>query len=254
MAAYEVRLKQFEGPLDLLLHLIEQAEVDIKDIFISEITTQYLEYMAQLDEMDMDTASEFLTMAATLVYIKSRSLLPRPPKEDEEEEDPAEVLIRQLREYKAIKEAGAHLESLLCQARGVFTKLPEEFLLPPQEIIWEESSSKGLFDAFLELLNRREDERIHAIHSHEVQADAYTVRAQLVKIRSLLQGRERMDFAELFEPGAPKLEMIVTFMALLDMLTRGEVRLKQGGPYEPITIIPGALLSDDEDFEYMDEQ
>ena len=95
--SYEVKLSRFEGPLDLLLHLIEQAEVDIKDIFISEITSQYLEYMSQIDELDMDTASEFLTMAATLVYIKSRSLLPRPPKENtEEEEDPAEALIRQL--------------------------------------------------------------------------------------------------------------------------------------------------------------
>lgn len=254
MAGYEVHLRQFEGPLDLLLHLIEQAEVDIKDIFISEITTQYLEYMAELDGLDMDMASEFLTMAATLVYIKSRSLLPRPPKEEEEEEDPAEVLIRQLREYKAIKEAGIHLEALLAQAKGMFTKLPEEFLLPPQEIIWEESSPTGLFDAFLELLNRREDERAHAIHSQEVQADAYTVRTQLVRIRSLLQGRDRMDFTELFEAGAPKLEMIVTFMALLDMLTRGEVHLKQSEPYAPITILPGAILAEDGDFEYMDEQ
>lgn len=93
--AYEVNLKEFQGPLDLLLHLIEQAEVDIKDIFISEITAQYLEYMGQIDTLDMDTASEFLTMAATLVYIKSRSLLPKPPKENTEEEDPADALIRQ---------------------------------------------------------------------------------------------------------------------------------------------------------------
>ena len=96
--AYEVNLKEFQGPLDLLLHLIEQAEVDIKDIFISEITAQYLEYMGQIDTLDMDTASEFLTMAATLVYIKSRSLLPKPPKENTEEEDPADALIRQLRD------------------------------------------------------------------------------------------------------------------------------------------------------------
>ncbi|MEA5059314.1 MAG: segregation/condensation protein A [Candidatus Pelethousia sp.] len=254
MAAYEVHLKQFEGPLDLLLHLIEQAEVDIKDIFISEITAQYLEYMAHLDGMDMDMASEFLTMATTLVYIKSRSLLPRPPKEEGEEEDPAEVLIRQLREYKAMKEASIHLENLLHEARGAFTKLPEEFLLPPKEVIWEESSPAGLLTAFLELLSRREDERAHAISSHEVQADIYTVRTQLVKIRSLLQGRERIDFRDLFASGTSKLEMIVTFMALLDMLTRGEVRLKQSGPYEPIAILPGDILLDDENFEYMDEQ
>ena len=85
---YTVQLQQFEGPLDLLLHLIEEAELDVKDIFVSEITAQYLSYMNQLDELDMDTASEFLTMAATLLYIKSRQLLPRPPKEDEAEEDP----------------------------------------------------------------------------------------------------------------------------------------------------------------------
>jgi len=253
--AYEVRLRQFEGPLDLLLHLIEDAEVDIKDIFISEITTQYLEYMARLDELDMDMASEFLTMAATLVYIKSRSLLPRTPKDDEEEEDPAEVLIRQLREYKAIKEAGAHLEILLDKAHGMFTKLPEEFLLPPQDITWEESSPSGLFDAFLELLNRRKDESAREIHSQEVRADTYTVRTQLVRIRAMLRGRDQMNFEELFELGALKMEMIVTFMALLDMLTRGEVHLKQSEPYAPITIIPGSLImEDDADFEYMDEQ
>ena len=85
--AYEVHLSQFEGPLDLLLHLIEQAKVDIKDIFISEITAQYLALMGEVDELDMDTASEFLIMAATLVYIKSRSLLPRPPREDPEGEE-----------------------------------------------------------------------------------------------------------------------------------------------------------------------
>lgn len=254
MAAYEVRLRQFEGPLDLLLHLIEEAEVDIKDIFISEITTQYLEYMARLDGLDMDMASEFLTMAATLVYIKSRSLLPRPPKEEEGEEDPAQALIRQLREYKAIKEAGAHLDSLLAEARGMFTKLPEEFLLPPQEILWEESSPSGLFDAFLELLNRREDAEARAIHSQEVQADAYTVRSQLARIRSILQGRERLAFTELFDQDAPKIEIIVTFMALLEMLTRGEVHIKQSGPYEPISILPGTILADDADVEYMDEQ
>ena len=141
--AYQVHLKQFDGPLDLLLHLIEQAEVDIKDIFISEITTQYLAYMAQVDELDMDTASEFLTMAATLVYIKSRSLLPRPPKEEEEGEDPAETLIRQLREYKAIKLAGQRLQELEQAARGMYTKLPEEFLLPPQEVVWEGGTREG---------------------------------------------------------------------------------------------------------------
>ena len=97
--AYEVHLKEFDGPLDLLLHLIEQAKVDIKDIFISEITNQYLSLMEELDELDMDTASEFLTMAATLVYIKSRSLLPNRPGKRRRKRT-LRRLVRQLKEYK----------------------------------------------------------------------------------------------------------------------------------------------------------
>ena len=218
--AYEVNLKEFQGPLDLLLHLIEQAEVDIKDIFISEITAQYLEYMGQIDTLDMDTASEFLTMAATLVYIKSRSLLPKPPKENTEEEDPADALIRQLREYRAAKETGEKLRSLLDGARGIYAKLPEEFVLPPQEIM----------------------------------DDRFTIRRQLVKIRDVLRDKVSVPFEELFEDDAPKMEMIVTFMALLDMLMRGEISIKQPRPYEKITITAKELRENDEDAEYMDEQ
>ena len=100
MEEYRVSLSQFEGPLDLLLHLIEKAEVNIEDIFVSEITAQYLAMMDDLSELDMDRASSFLTVAAQLLLIKSRSLLPRPPVESEDEEDPETQLIRQLREYK----------------------------------------------------------------------------------------------------------------------------------------------------------
>ena len=214
--AYEVNLKEFQGPLDLLLHLIEQAEVDIKDIFISEITAQYLEYMKQIDTLDMDTASEFLTMAATLVYIKSRSLLPG--------------------------------------ARGIYAKLPEEFALPPQEIILQESSVQSLFDAFAELMDKRREEKQREINSQEVMDDRFTIRRQLVKIRDVLRDKVSVPFEELFEHDAPKMEMIVTFMALLDMLMRGEISIKQPRPYEKITITAKELREDDEDAEYMDEQ
>ena len=131
--AYRVHIRQFDGPLDLLLHLIGRAEIDIADIFVSEITQQYLSYMDQLDEVDMDTASDFLAMAATLLYIKSRHLLPRPPREEAEDaqEDPEQALIRQLREYKAFKEAGGELQALLQSARDSFTRLPEDVPLPP---------------------------------------------------------------------------------------------------------------------------
>ena len=222
--AYEVNLKEFQGPLDLLLHLIEQAEVDIKDIFISEITAQYLEYMGQIDTLDMDTASEFLT------------------------------LIRQLREYRAAKETGEKLRSLLDGARGIYAKLPEEFVLPPQEIILEESSVQSLFDAFAELMDKRREEKQREINSQEVMDDRFTIRRQLVKIRDVLRDKVSVPFEELFEDDAPKMEMIVTFMALLDMLMRGEISIKQPRPYEKITITAKELREDDEDAEYMDEQ
>ncbi|HML47635.1 MAG TPA: segregation/condensation protein A, partial [Clostridia bacterium] len=111
MAPYLVQLKQFEGPLDLLLHLISRAQVDICDIFISEITEQYLASMEDIASLEMDAASEFLAMAATLLEIKSRALLPKPPKVEEGEETPEEALIRRLTEYKALKEGIGQMQA-----------------------------------------------------------------------------------------------------------------------------------------------
>lgn len=250
--AYEVHLKEFDGPLDLLLHLIEQAKVDIKDIFISEITNQYLSLMEELDELDMDTASEFLTMAATLVYIKSRSLLPKPPKEAEEEEDPEEALVRQLKEYKLFKQAGEKLNELSAGMRGVFSRLPEEFALP-QEYELEQATAEELFAAFMDVLNREEPESSIPEIAKKVDADKYTVRTQLVKIRAKLKEGASVTFEELFEATSVKLEKIVTFMALLEMIARQEILLKQSSPYGRITITAYNLKEDDADAEYMDE-
>ena len=247
--AYEVHLKEFDGPLDLLLHLIEQAKVDIKDIFISEITNQYLSLMEELDELDMDTASEFLTMAATLVYIKSRSLLPKPPKEAEEEEE----LVRQLKEYKLFKQAGEKLNELSSGMRGVFSRLPEEFALPPQEYELEQATAEELFAAFMDVLNREEPESSIPEIAKKVDADKYTVRTQLVKIRAKLKEGASVTFEELFEATSVKLEKIVTFMALLEMIARQEILLKQSTPYGRITITAYNLKEDDADAEYMDE-
>ena len=256
MAAYCVNLSRFEGPLDLLLHLIQQAEIDIKDIFVSEITAQYLAYMEQLDALDMDTASEFLTMAATLLYIKSRQLLPRPPKETEEDgeaEDPEAALIRQLRDYKAFKEAGADLQRLFDAAKDSLARLPEDVPLPPQKVDLDGATMDNLYAAFVAILNRAEQaeatERLH-----RVRPDSFTVRSQLMKIRGLLRERsESVRFEELFPADAAKMEVIVTFMALLEMIAHGEIRLKQSSPYAPITIRSKALLDEDDAFAYMDE-
>ena len=132
---YVVSLKQFDGPLDLLLSLVQHAKIDIQDIFVSQITEQYLESMAGVDELDMDSASEFLAMAATLMEIKSRALLPAPPEPEEEgEETPEQALIRQLTEYKAFKELSQDMRKLEDEARSLISKLPEEYPLPPPPV------------------------------------------------------------------------------------------------------------------------
>lgn len=253
--AYEVHLKQFEGPLDLLLHLIEKAEMDIRDIFVSEITAEYLSYMRQLDELDMDTASEFLSMAATLLQIKSKSLLPKPPRENEVEAeiDPEEYLIRQLREYKAFKEAGERLRMLREDSLGNFTKLPEEYVLPPPEFCFTETSLDALYEAFLEVLGRKEEEERKPA-AHEIVRDAVTVRGRINYIRQLLLQKEKLSFTDLFETGASNLEVVVTFMAVLDMLTRHEIELQQSRAYGPITIKARNLIGNDADIAYMDEE
>ena len=249
---YTVSLQQFEGPLDLLLHLIEEAEVDVKDIFVSEITAQYLLYMDQLDELDMDTASEFLSMAATLLYIKSRQLLPRPPKEDEAEEDPETLLIRQLRDYKAFKEASEQLKTLYESARDSIPRLPEDIPLPPKEVELDGATMDGLFAAFLEMLARKKDAP-EVIRSQHVNPDRYTVRTQTAKIRSVLLDKHAVSFEELFSEDAERMEIIATFMALLEMIARGEILLKQKAPFAPIRISADKLLLDDDTYEYMDE-
>lgn len=251
--AYQVHLSQFEGPLDLLLHLIERAELDIKDIFVSEITAEYLSYMDAMDGLDMDTASEFLTMAATLLYIKSRQLLPRPPQDEEEQEDPEQLLIRQLRDYKAFKEAGALLEELFASAGAAYTRLPEDVPLPPREIAIEGVTTGGLYEAFLGVLSRANREKTPP-RTHHVRPDAYTVRRQMARIRTILSGRDPVLFTELFDAHATRMEMIVTFMALLEMIAHSEIVLHQKKPFAPIRISAGQLMDDaDGVYDYLDE-
>ena len=152
--AYVVQLKDFEGPLDLLLHLISRAKVNIRDIFVSEITEQYLQSIEDLSGLDMDAASEFLQMAATLLEIKSRALLPKPPK-TEDEEDPQEVLMRRLEEYKRIKEAGKTLRIYEAEAQEMVTRLPLE-MVTEARIELSQMSLESLQAAFLNVLLRAE--------------------------------------------------------------------------------------------------
>ena len=232
---YIVSLKQFDGPLDLLLTLISNAKVDIQDIFVSEITEQYLEAMKLTEELDMDSASEFLQMAATLLEIKSRALLPKPPKpESEDELSPEEALIRQLTEYKQFKEASERMHVLEEEARALMTKMPEEYPLPPPNIEITGLTLEKLVKAFRRVLERAEaNERAENMANREIKRDQFTVSGCMSRIaRKLRTGR--FGFSELFDENMSRAEMITMFMALLEMAKLSRVHIEQDSAYEEI--------------------
>ena len=232
---YIVSLKQFDGPLDLLLTLISNAKVDIQDIFVSEITEQYLETMKLVDELDMESASEFLQMAATLLEIKSRAMLPKPPKPEAEDElSPEEALIRQLTEYKQFKEASERMHQLEEEARALMTKMPEEYPLPPPNIEITGLTLEKLVKAFQRVLERAEaNERAEHMAGREIKRDQFTISDCMVRIaKRLRQGR--FCFSDLFDEQMYKAEVITMFSALLEMAKLGRVHIEQENAYAEI--------------------
>ena len=232
---YIVSLKQFDGPLDLLLTLISSAKLDIKDIFVSEITEQYLDSMRLVDELDMDSASEFLQMAATLLEIKSRSMLPKPPKPEEEGAlSPEEELIRQLTEYKHFKEVSVRMHELEEEARALLTKLPEEYPLPPPNIEITGLTLEKLAQAFRKVLARAEaHEQNEAMASREIRRDHFTVAGCMARIsRKLRHGSFR--FLELFEEDFHKEEVVTMFLAVLELTRLNRLKIDQKSAYGEI--------------------
>ena len=232
--AYTVSLKQFDGPLDLLLTLIGKARIDIQEIFVSEITEQYLAYMAGVDELDMESASEFLQMAATLVEIKSRAMLPKPPRvEDEEGLTPEEALVRQLTEYKKFKEASREMQKLESEAREILTKLPEEFPLPPQEVELTGLTLEKLTRAFARVLKRLEESRSGSGPQRHIRRDTYTVGQCMARIGRMVR-KGRCAFTALFEDAADRDEVITRFMAMLEMVKHSRLHISQESTYGEI--------------------
>lgn len=236
---YVVSLKQFDGPLDLLLTLISNAKLDIQDIFVSEITEQYLESMKLVDELDMDSASEFLQMAATLLEIKSRAMLPKPPKPEEEGAlSPEEELIRQLTEYKQFKEISARMHQLEEEARALLTKLPEEYPLPPPNIEITGLTLEKLSKAFRKVLARAEaKEAGEKMASREIRRDSFTVAGCMALISRRLR-RGSLRFMELFDENLTREEVITMFLAVLELARLSRVRLEQAGAYDEIYLNP----------------
>ncbi len=232
---YIVSLKQFDGPLDLLLTLISNAKIDIHDIFVSEITEQYLETMKLVDELDMDSASEFLQMAATLLEIKSRAMLPKPPKpEDPDALTPEEALIKQLEEYRQFKEVSARMHELEEQARGLLTKLPEEYPLPPPNIEITGLTLEKLIKAYRRVLERAaRAEADDQMASREIRRDAHTVASCMARISRRVR-RGRCSFSELFDEEFTRHEVVTMFLALLELIKLNRVHVSQESAYEDI--------------------
>ena len=241
--AMTFQLKDFDGPLDLLLFLISKEMIDIKDIFISQITDQYIESVRSATDLDMDDATDFLVMAATLLEIKSRAMLPKPPKIEEGEEDPEQALIRQLEEYKRFRETADAMKQFERAAAEVFTKLPEEYPLPPQETELVGLTLAGLTEAFLRiwarLPDKDEEQEVNRYAPRDIRRDEHTVQECMLTLMKGIRRKGRMRFEEAFS-GAPTREEVVTlFLALLELLKLGETHIEQEGTYGEILMLPG---------------
>jgi segregation and condensation protein A len=242
VGGYRVALPTFEGPLDLLLHLIEEHELDIRDIPIAFIAQKYVEYIMLMNELNIDVASEYLVMAATLAHIKSKSLLPTPPADDEEdaedELDPRAELIRRLLEYQKYKHAGENLAAHDVLGRDVFPRgMPAPSVDGPAPITG--LSLFKLLDAFQSVLSRAK-----ATVDHQIDFERFSITDRINELSDILRVRPKLTFEELFVDQRSRGELIVTFLALLEMTRLRLTRLFQEGPLELIYI--ELSVSDDE--------
>lgn len=224
---YKVRLEIFEGPLDLLLYLIKKDEVDIHSISIERITRQYLDYINTFKLLNIDLASEFIVMAANLMYLKSRTLLPRvdqPPEEDAEEDDPRWELIRQLIEYKKFKDAAGFLSLREIEQEGRFAHQPDAPELPVEDSApLAEVSIFDLIRAFQNVLKRFEE-------SHDfgdIIDDRYTVADKIEFLLDRFQPGQTQRFDTLFASATTKAEVIVMFLAVLELMKLNQFMVRQ---------------------------
>jgi segregation and condensation protein A len=237
MAVY-FRLKQFDGPLDLLLHLIGKAKIDIKDIFVSQITEQFVEAVRTAPDFDPEEASEFIAMAATLVEIKSRALLPRPPKDDGEE-DPEQALIARLTAYKQFKESAGNMAAFEQTAMRTFGKLPEEVPLPPPTLEIDGLTLEALWQALLRVAERAPRETAEAeFIPRDIRRDSYTVEDSMKTIQSRLR-TGAASFDELFERAPCREEVVTLFIALLELLRLGKAYVTQDATFGKILLTKG---------------
>jgi segregation and condensation protein A len=231
---YWVQLEVFEGPLDLLLHIIRKHELDILDIPVAFVLDRYLEYIAAMKEMQLDIAAEYLAMAATLVYIKSKMLLPGEAEEDEEEEgeDPRAELIRRLLEYKKYREAAAALAGRSKLGAQIFTGGFE-----PEPEDRELVSDVGLFELVERVQELIKEARERGSTEGDLLADRITVADRITELAELIAGRRQSSFKELLEEGYEVFDVVITFLAILEMARLKMIRLVQATDGDEILVM-----------------
>lgn len=254
--SYKVKLRIFEGPLDLLLFLIKKEKIDVYDIPIVTVTEQYLEYLELMKMLDLEIAGEFLVMAATLIHIKSKMLLP--PEEDEqqeeEEEDPREELVKRLLEYKQYKDVSERLKEMKDERSRVFIREgtgPKKKVLPDDDAEYFEASLFDLITAFRKVLDEVPKETFHKVIKNE-----YTVSDQIHRIYHKLTDRARILFSELFKKARNKSEVIVTFLAVLELIKMKEIVVVQNESFGDIEMIrnPDLVRSSEKKAEPADDR
>lgn len=232
---YQVRIENFEGPLDLLLHLIKKNEINIYDIPIAMIAQQYLSYIEAMKDLNLTVAGEFLVMAATLLQIKSKMLLPveESAEDDEDGPDPREELVRRLLEYKTFKEAARQLDTQERMWREIYSRpiAPSEDVAQSDETLLDNIGLFDLVDALQEILNRNPGKKLL-----EIIPDNLTVRDRMNVLLEALEGQESIGFEALFEASCHRLVIIVTFLALLELIRLRTVRVYQAENFGPILV------------------
>ena len=242
--AISVKLQVFEGPLDLLLHLIDKNKIDIYDIPISEITDQYLAYVRQMEREDMDVTSEFMLMAATLIDIKCRMLLPREVNEEGEEEDPREELVKQLLEHKEYRLLSQKLREYMERAGDVVCRKQQ---LPPEVAAWRPAADpEELFaDVTLDRLHeiftfvlRRQEDKVDPIRSKfgHIEREEVSLPDKLNYVEIFTRKNRRVSFQRLLEKQHSRMHVIVTFLAVLELMKLGRIRVTQEDTFGEIEI------------------
>ena len=231
---YKIVINEFEGPLDLLLHLIKESKMEITEIRIDEITKQYLNYIETMEKMNLDIASEYLIMAAELIEMKSCSLLPnKQNSEDDYEEDPKENLINRLLEYKRYKEMSSLFEDLELNRKQFYTKKPEDLRnYQEQEVIEEEYDINLLIDALNKFLVRKQKEKPL---NTKITKKEYSVSKRNVEIKNILLKKKKVKFEELFDV-YKKDYIVVTFLSILDLIKKQEINVVQENNFSSILI------------------